>query len=112
GPGHGADDRQPDRAPGPRAVVMARGHRRGSVTHKAPGALAAAAVALLGCRRGSRNLRDAGSPGQARSSRRRTARPSPSAREADMTEFVAVPGGRIACEVTGGGPLVVLRRPA
>jgi hypothetical protein len=25
-----------------------------------------------------------------------------------MTEFVDVPGGRIAFEVTGGGPLVVL----
>ena len=25
-----------------------------------------------------------------------------------MTEFVDVPGGRIACDVTGSGPLVVL----
>ena len=25
-----------------------------------------------------------------------------------MTEFLDVPGGRIACEVTGSGPLVVL----
>jgi pimeloyl-ACP methyl ester carboxylesterase len=30
------------------------------------------------------------------------------AKEADMTEFLDVPGGRIAYEVTGAGPLVVL----
>ena len=40
-----------------------------------PGALVAASVALLGCLRGSRNMRDAGSPHQARSSGRWTARP-------------------------------------
>jgi len=39
---------------------------------------------------------------------RRTTRPSTSAREAGMTEFCDVAGGRIACEVTGSGPLVVL----
>ena len=45
---------------------------RGSVTRTAPpgGGLAAAAVALGGCRRGSRNLRDATSPRQATSSGR------------------------------------------
>ena len=48
-----------------------------------PGALVAASVALLGCLRGSRNMRDAGSPHQARSSGRWTARPSTSAKEAD-----------------------------
>src|SRR6516162_8521777 len=53
-------------------------------------------------------MRDASSPCQATSSGRRTARPSTSAREADMTEFLDVPGGRIAYEVTGSGPLVVL----
>jgi hypothetical protein len=37
-----------------------------------------------------------------------TARPCRLAEEADMTEFVDVPGGRIAYEVTGSGPLVVL----
>jgi pimeloyl-ACP methyl ester carboxylesterase len=36
------------------------------------------------------------------------ARPSTSAKEADMTEFADVPGGRIAYDVTGAGPLVVL----
>ena len=51
------------------------GHCRGSATCKAPGALVAAAVALGGCLRGSRNLRDASSPGQAASSGRGTARP-------------------------------------
>ena len=52
------------------------GHCRGiSHPHGLPGALAAAAVALAGCRRGSRNLRDASSPRQATSSGRRTARP-------------------------------------
>jgi pimeloyl-ACP methyl ester carboxylesterase len=30
------------------------------------------------------------------------------AKEADMTDFVDVPGGRIACDVSGSGPLVVL----
>ena len=39
------------------------GHCRGSVTRTGTrGALAAAAVALAGCWRGSRNLRDASSP--------------------------------------------------
>src|SRR5499425_645660 len=56
----------------------------------------------------SRNLRDASSPCQATSSERRTTRPSTSAKEADMTEFLDVPGGRIAYDVTGSGPLVVL----
>ena len=84
------------------------GHCRGSATCKAPGALVAAAVALGGCLRGSRNLRDASSSGQARSSGRGTARPCTLAREADMTEFVDVRGGRIALDVTGSGPLVVL----
>ena len=41
------------------------GHGRGSATRKVPGARAAAAVALAGCRRGSCNLRDASSPRQA-----------------------------------------------
>ena len=38
--------------------------------HGRPGAIAAAAVALAGCRRGSRNLRDASSPRQATTSGR------------------------------------------
>jgi len=51
------------------------GYCRGSVTGKAPGAVAAAAVvARVGCLRGSRNLRDASSSAQATSSRKRTAR--------------------------------------
>jgi len=53
-------------------------------------------------------MRDASSPRQATSSRRRTARPRTLAKEADMSEFVDVPGGRIAYDVTGSGPLVVL----
>jgi pimeloyl-ACP methyl ester carboxylesterase len=36
------------------------------------------------------------------------ARPGILAKEADMTEFVDVPGGRIAYDVTGAGPPVVL----
>jgi hypothetical protein len=32
--------------------------------------------------------------------------------EADMTDFLDVPGGEIACDVTGSGPLAVLRRAA
>jgi len=51
-------------------------------------------------------MRDASSPRQATSSGRRTARPNTSAKEADITEFVDVPGGRIAYEVTGSGPLL------
>jgi hypothetical protein len=73
-----------------------------------PEALAVAAVALFGCLRRSRNMRDASSPRQATSSGRRTARPRTSAKEADMTEFIDIPGGRIAYDVTGGGPLMVL----
>jgi hypothetical protein len=29
-----------------------------------------------------------------------------------MTEFLDLPGGRIACDATGNSPLVVLRRGA
>jgi hypothetical protein len=65
--------------------------------------LVAAAVALLARRRGSRNLRDASSPRQARRSGRHAARPSTPAKEADMTEFLDVPGRRIAYAVTGSG---------
>jgi pimeloyl-ACP methyl ester carboxylesterase len=39
---------------------------------------------------------------------KRDCRARTSAREADMTEFLDVPGGRIAFDVTGSGPLVVL----
>lgn len=85
------------------------GHCRGSVTRKAPPrALVAAASALPGRLRGSRNLRDASSAVQAPSSGRRTARPSTSAKEADLTEFLDVPGGQIAYNATGTGPLVLL----
>jgi len=59
------------------------GHCRDQSPARAPRAVVSAAVALVGCLRGSRNMRDASSPPQARSSVRRTARPSTSAKEAD-----------------------------
>ena len=49
-----------DLRPGPAGALPGISH-----PHGPPGALAAAAVALAGCRRGSRNLRDASSPRQA-----------------------------------------------
>jgi len=55
------DDLRPDPPGACRRSVTRTGTR---------GALAAAAVALAGCRRGSRNLRDASSPRQATSSGR------------------------------------------
>src|SRR5262249_4564236 len=55
------------RSPGLRAMVTVRGRRRGSVTARRSGALIAAAVALRGRLRGSRNMHDASSPRQATS---------------------------------------------
>ena len=60
-----------DLRPGPAGALPGISHPHG---HR--GALAAAAVALAGCRSESRNLRDASSPRQATSSGRGTARPS------------------------------------
>ena len=63
--------RQPGRTPvrgheqGRRPASGSAGAPPGSATRKVPGARAAAAVALAGCRRGSCNLRDASSPPQA-----------------------------------------------
>ena len=67
------------------------GHCRGSVTR---GALAAAAVALAGCRRGSRNLRDASAPRQATSSARGHSATERLAKEADMIVRRPLPGPR------------------
>ena len=55
------------RSAGLRAMVTVRGHRRGQSPASRPGALVAAAVALLGCLRGSRNMHDASSPCRATS---------------------------------------------
>jgi len=48
-------------------VRVSRGTAGDQSPARAPGALVAAAVPFPGCRRGSSNLRDASSPGQARS---------------------------------------------
>src|SRR5262249_22549426 len=55
------------RSPGLGAMVTVRGRRPGSVTATRPWALIAAAVALRGRLRGSRNMHDASSPRQATS---------------------------------------------
>jgi dienelactone hydrolase len=73
-------------------MVTVRGHRRDQVTREAARGLVAAAVALLGRRRGSHDMHDATSPRQARSSGRHSARPSTPAKEADMIGFLDVPG--------------------
>ena len=76
------------------------GHCRGSVTRKAPGALDAA-VALLGCLRGSRNMRDASSPRQARGSRRRTARPRTLAQAITSSAGLSLPVSPVAAWLPG-----------
>ena len=75
------------------------GHCRGSV---APGAGFAAAVALVGCRRGSRNMRDASSPREATSSGKGHSAAEQMSQEADMIVRRPLPGRAAA---RGADPL-------
>src|SRR5262249_9583558 len=80
------------------------GHCRGSVTRKAPpGSCRGCCRSLAVCADHATCVTPAHPVWQ--QARRRTARPSTSAKEADMTEFLDVPGGGIAYDVTGTGRL-------